>query len=325
MWQRVIIVMAFAGVVLALTLSLLSTRTKAVPPPFKQPAVNPFIHSIAGAGVVEAASENIVIGVNDAGRVAKVFVHQGQKVKAGDPLLQTDTLSLEAQRVAAVAAVETAEASLKRVIAYRREEDEVNLRALLAQAKALQVEAENSVGEAQLAATEQEWLIKDQADLTGRIAQSVVVHASSDLDYEHAKFTLSLQKARLDSLNQKVLSAKARVNTAVAGVQIADSNLKTYLAGPWKPDVAAAQAAVSEAKSKVKQLDLEIERCTVHAPMDAMVLRCEIFEGQYAMANNPDPENAGIVIGNIDDLNVRVDIDELDAQRFRAGMSAAAL
>ncbi len=62
-------------------------------------------------------------------------------------------LSLEAQRVAAVAAVETAEASLKRVIAYRREEDEVNLQALLAQAKALQVGPRTAWSEAQLAAT----------------------------------------------------------------------------------------------------------------------------------------------------------------------------
>ncbi len=51
---------------------------------------------------------------------------------------------------------------------------------------------------------------------------------------------------------------------------------------------------------------------------------------RFSKANAPWPtiptrRTCGIaVIGNIDDLNVRVDIDELDAQRFRAKMSAAA-
>ncbi len=88
----------------------------------------------------------------------------------------------------------------------------------------------------------QEWLIKDQADLTGRKPKSVVVHASSDLDYEHAKFTLSFYKRQGWIRGIESVVFDGQVNTAVAGVQIADSNLKTYLAGPWKPDVAAAQA-----------------------------------------------------------------------------------
>lgn len=325
MWQRIIIGMAVLGVILAATLSISSNRTQAIPPLVKQPPVNPFKHSIAGAGVVEPASENIVIGVNEPGRIAKVFVHQGQKVNAGDPLMQTDISSLEAQRVAAVASIETAEASLKRVQAYRRPEDEANLRAKLAQARAQRVEAEDGVSEAVLAAAEQDWLVQDQADQTSRLEKTVAASASSEQEYAHAKFTLGLQKARLDSLKQKVISAKSKIETAIAGVQVAEADLKTYLAGPWKADVETAQAAVAEAKAKVKQLDMEIERRTVGAPIDAVVLRCEAIIGQYAMANNPDPENAGIVIGNLTDLNVRVDIDELDAQRFREGMPAAAL
>ena len=327
MWKNAIILMALGGASMCGLLAMRSTEHQPVPLPFKAPPMNPFNQSIAGAGIVEAASENVVIGVNDAGRVAKIFVHKGQNVKSGDPLLQTDTSNLEASRVAAAAAVDTADEALKRTIAYQRPETGVSLRAQLAQAKALKGEAEQAIAEAHLSVPQQEWQIKDQDDQVKRMEVTVKANAEAEVDLVHAKFVLEEQRAALELLKQKVFTAQAHLETAVAGVQIADSNLQTYLAGAWGPDVDNARVVVAEAKARLKQIDLQIERCTVRAPIDAVVLRCEIREGEYAMAIDPtaDADNVGIVLGNLDDIHVRVDIDEYDAQRFQSSMPAVAL
>jgi len=326
MWKNLIIIIAVIGASMAIVLAARSTARPPVPPPFKQPTVNPFRKGVAGAGIVEAASENVVIGVNEAGRVIRMYVKEGQNIKAGDPLLQTDTSGLEAQRVAAVAAVNTADAALKRVIAYQRPETGSTLRAQLVQAKAQKAESDQAVAEAHLAVTEQEWLVKDQEDQVQRLDLTVKANASPEENLIHARLLLEQQRVLLELLKQRIFTAQAHVATADAGVELVNSNLQTFLAGPWGPDVDAARAAVDEAKSKLKQIDMQIERCTVRSPIDAAVLRCEIREGEYAIAQQPlaDASSVGIVLGNISDLHVRVDIDEFDSQRVQPGMPAQA-
>jgi hypothetical protein len=46
---------------------------------------------------------------------------------------------------------------------------------------------------------------------------------------------------------------------------------------------------------------------------------------EYALAGAPTAENAPIVMGKIEPLHVRADIDEFDAQRFKPGMKAVAI
>lgn len=326
MWKNMIIFIAVLGATMAVVLATRSTAKSPVPPPYKQPAVNPFQKSIAGSGLVEAASENVVIGVTEAGRVAKVFVREGQNVKVGDPVLKTDTTDLEAQRVVVMAAVDAAQSALDRVVAYQRPENGSILSAQFAQANALKDEADQAVAETRLAVTQQEWLVKDQEDQVARLEVTVKSHASPEQDLIHAKFVLEEYRANLDLLKQKVLTAQSHVETAVATSQVARSNLRLFEAGAWKPDVTSAQAAVTQAKAQLKQLDLQIERRTVRSPIDAVVLRRWIREGEYAVAQNPlaDANNVGIVLGNLNDIHVRIDIDEFDAQRFRAGMKAVA-
>ena len=326
MWKNLILAMALAGAGMAIALSIRSTARQPIPPPYKQPAVNPYRKGIAGAGIVESASENVVLGVNDAGRVAKVFVREGQRVKAGDPILKTDTTDLEAQRFATEAAVNTAQAALDRVEAYQRPENGAILSAQLAQTNAQKGEAEQAVAEARLAVSQQEWQIKDQEDQVARLEVTVKSHASPEQDLVHAKFVLEEFRVSLDLLKQKVLTAQSHVETAMATSLVAQANLQMFQAGAWKQDVDNAQSAVAQAKAQLKQLDLQIERRTVRSPIDAVVLRREIREGEYAVAQNPlaDAGAVGIVLGNIDDIHVRIDIDEFDAQRYRAGMDATA-
>src|SRR5439155_6589885 len=89
-------------------------RVRSAPP--VPPPVSRFERTVAGIGLIEANTENISIGTQLPGVVAKVFVAAGQQVKEGDPLFQLDDRHLAAElgvRQAALAAaearVETAE------------------------------------------------------------------------------------------------------------------------------------------------------------------------------------------------------------------------
>jgi HlyD family secretion protein len=59
------------------------------PPPIT-PVVSPYVERIAGAGLVEAATENLAIGTHLQGIVDHVFVKVGQRVRANDPLFELD-------------------------------------------------------------------------------------------------------------------------------------------------------------------------------------------------------------------------------------------
>lgn len=83
-------------------------------PPVAQPAKPPFASYVAGAGIIEASSENIAVGSPVGGIVTKVHVKIGDVVQPGDVLFELDDRDLRAQRLPAQARVKEAEANLAR-------------------------------------------------------------------------------------------------------------------------------------------------------------------------------------------------------------------
>ena len=83
-------------------------------PPVAQPAKAPFASYVAGAGIIEASSENIAVGSPVGGIVTKVHVKIGDVVQPGQVLFELDDRDLRAQRLPAAARVKEAEASLAR-------------------------------------------------------------------------------------------------------------------------------------------------------------------------------------------------------------------
>jgi HlyD family secretion protein len=84
----------------------------------------------------------------------------------------------------------------------------------------------------------------------------------------------------------------------------------------------AAAKAVREAEAQVQVLRTELERLTVRSPMDGTVLRVNARPGEFAPAGAlRDPL---LVMGNVDPLHVRVEVDETDAARFSAAAPALA-
>ncbi|MGZ5051130.1 MAG: efflux RND transporter periplasmic adaptor subunit [Methylobacter sp.] len=84
----------------------------------------------------------------------------------------------------------------------------------------------------------------------------------------------------------------------------------------------SAKALVQQAEAALATAQTTLARLTVQAPVDGEVLQVNIRPGEFAQAgvlNTPL-----MVLGNMDQLHVRVDIDENDAWRFDKNSKAVA-
>jgi HlyD family secretion protein len=109
------IVLAIAGIIGSTSLVIYLRRPPPKAAPLVEPARNPYEDTIAASGIVEAASENIWIGIPSPGLVSALHVKVWDKVQKGQPLFELDTRELKAQLLVYEANVKTSQANLQKL------------------------------------------------------------------------------------------------------------------------------------------------------------------------------------------------------------------
>jgi HlyD family secretion protein len=155
----------------------------------------------------------------------------------------------------------------------------------------------------------------------------------------HVKVWDSVKEGQpLFTLDDRELAAQLKVNTANANVAratlrrlqdqldrlenindpraVSQDEVRTR-----QNDVAVAQAQLEAARAQVAQTLVCLTRLTVRAPRDGTILQVNIRPGEYASAT---PKNAAMVLGDVDHLQVRADVDEQNASRLQGGQTARA-
>jgi multidrug resistance efflux pump len=210
--------------------------------PPRQPARSSYSHSVAGAGIVEAQTENIAIGSALPGVVMEVFVpveKVGQRVKAGDPLFRVDDRALKAQLKVQEANLAAAQAQLGKLEAMPRPEELPPSEAKVRVAKAN---------------------VAMQEDLATRARRLVNARAMADEDIIQRQLALAMAR-------QQQTQAQADYDLLKAGA--------------WKQDKDIAQAAVLQARALIDQTKIELDRLVVRAPVDGDVLQVNVRPGEY--------------------------------------------
>lgn len=110
--KYIISFLALAGVFVGVLAAVRSARVVPAAPPVSEPPQSPYESFVAGAGIVEANTENIAIGTQIAGIVSKIHAGIGSDVKAGDPLFTIDERAQNALVATRRAAVKVSESSL---------------------------------------------------------------------------------------------------------------------------------------------------------------------------------------------------------------------
>ena len=129
----------------------------------------------------------------------------------------------------------------------------------------------------------------------------------------------------LNLFQKKMLAAsdfdkdRYTMQAARASLAKAEADLAKLKAGAWKEDIDVQRAAVEQAQSQVENIKIMLDRLIVRAPVDGEILQVNVRPGQFAALAWKEPM---IVLGEVNRLHVRVDIDENDLYRFREGVPA---
>lgn len=277
-------ILAGLGLVIAVITVIVGLRKPPVPPIDFPPAKSPFVHSVAGSGIIEASSLNINLATAIEGPVEAVFVQPGDCVKAGDPLFRVDTRELAATEKEAAAAQTVAVANFNRLINQPRAEEIPPLEA--------------DVKQAQLRLSDE----FTQYNLFQNVSDK---RAISFNDYSQRKYAARIAKAELEK-------ARADLNLLKAGAWIEDIKVASQ-------QVEEATAALDVAST---QLERATTRAPFDGMVLQVNINVGDFaRGSREDTIFQDPI---MVFGKTDPLHVRIDVDEDDAWRIFPGAPAYA-
>lgn len=120
----------------------------------------------------------------------------------------------------------------------------------------------------------------------------------------------------------ELANRESAMKEAQARLRIATATLEKLRAGTWQPDIEIARAELQAADAEVRAAQTEIARLTVRSPIDGTVLQVKIRPGEFA--NTGVLQTPLMLVGRIDRLHIRVDVDEHEALRVRTDARATA-
>ena len=290
---------------------------------------------LRASGTIEATDVDVSFQI--AGRVTEVLAAEGQPVKAGDMLARISAEELTDRVNQMQAALDAAVSQVRqqeKTVELRRELVEGQIAQAQGQAEASRVAAERvregsrpqeiRLAEADLAQAEAQ-LVQHRADferVSGLTKEGVV--PKQQLDAAEAALRTAessrdaanqrLSLAREGSRRQDIAEAQARLETAQAGVGVAQASRK---------DVDVQNAALSAARAREKELRAQLEGAKaqlgyteIRAPLDGVVLTKNVEAGEFVSPGTPV-----VTIANIDDLWMNIYIPETQTGLVKLGQA----
>ena len=216
--------LSISGIILAIVVVLELRKSPPASPPRQDPPMpivgkSPIPSPVSATGVVEAMSENILIGTNIPGVVAEVLVKVDDTVILGQPLFRLDDRQSKADLKASESKLVVAQAQLDRLKNFPRKED-------LPPAEAFVKEAG-----ARLADADAAWQRAQRLIQRGSISQS---------DYDRDRYAFSVAQAARDkavaelaklkagSWDREIAISEAEILSAKANVESARVDLERH-------------------------------------------------------------------------------------------------
>jgi multidrug resistance efflux pump len=128
--------------------------------------------------------------------------------------------------------------------------------------------------------------------------------------------------ARKVTTEQELIVRREALAAAQAALDRTQADLALLEAGSWEYDRDVSAAAVSREQAEVDKIEIELDRLVVRSLVAGRVLKVDVRPGEFVGAPAGQPL---VILGEIDKLHVRVDIDEFDIPRFTAGAPAVAV
>ncbi|MFM8892422.1 MAG: HlyD family secretion protein, partial [Planctomycetia bacterium] len=128
--------------------------------------------------------------------------------------------------------------------------------------------------------------------------------------------------ARKVATEQELITRREALAAAQAGFEKSQADLDLLKAGSWQYDRDVAAEAISKAEADVAKIEVELDRLIVRSLVAGRVLQVNVRPGEFVGA---PPNQPLVIVGNVEMLHVRVDVDEFDIPRFHSEMAATAV
>jgi HlyD family secretion protein len=247
--------------------------------PVRPPIQKPVDHAISGTGIVESAEENVAVAPYQPGKVVRVFVTEGQTVKAGDPLYQLDSEELKLRVNSLSSTLKSQQIMLEKLRHEPRPEEVSPLKAALKQT---------------------EMNLNDLKTQLSRLENVTDVRAVSQDDVSRKQFAVAQAEAQRE---------KSR------------ADLQKVLAGAWTYDLQKAEADVLATRAQLQEAQAQLNHTVVKSPKAGKILKVYTRAGESVSAGSDLPP---VLLGNTEMLQIRVDIDEVNASLATPNMRAVA-
>ena len=145
-------------------------------------------------------------------------------------------------------------------------------------------------------------------------AQAFLKQQQDQRDRDQRMPTGALAEQDRVAHEQTYLAAKAQV-------ELARANLALLKAGSWEPDKAIAYANVELARAQLAGAKTDLDLRQVSAPVDGTILQINVRPGEYVSTN---ASQSLVLMGNLQPLHVRVNVDEEDLPRLKLNAPARA-
>ena len=241
-------------------------------------------------GIVDA--NQVIVSSKIAGRIEKLYVDEGSKVKAGELIAEIDSADLQAQKDAAAATIKAYDsqvASMRATEAQTLGETNsgvVNAQARLAAAKATLAQAKAD-------------LVRIQSD-SERMIELAKAGVESDQDRVRAEAQLDAQRAAVDSAQKNVLAAQADLDTAIA---------KVHQQRAAASNVAMDEAQVANARAQYAEADTRLGYTKIYAPVSGTVSVRATRQGEVVAIGEPI-----VTIIDFNETWVRAEAPETEAR-----------
>ena len=134
------------------------------------------------------------------------------------------------------------------------------------------------------------------------------------------QMALKTAEARVNEAEAALEEVRSRLALAESltdkrAISVEELNRRRFAVQLAEARKGAAKAEVASVRAQINATGVELERLTVRSPVDGEILQLNIRIGEFAQSGVL--QRPLILLGNVDRLHVRVDIDENDAWRFR--------
>jgi HlyD family secretion protein len=292
-------------------------------------AQNLTVRITASGSVVPIQSVNL--SPKTSGRLAKLFVEQGDKVQQGQRVALMENGDLQARYLQAKANLTKAQASLAEVQAGSRPEEIAQAQARLLQAQARLDEAragkpsDIDQARAQVEAARSRLAL---AKLRAERYQSLAEQGAVNLDQRDEAMTeLRNANAALFEAEQRLQKVRTgsrpeivQLEAAVAEARVAVQQLQN---GRRPEEIAQYKAAVEAARAELQSMQVQLEDTVITAPFSGIVTQKYATEGAFVTPTTSASSTASAtstsIIAIAKGLEILAKVPEVDVGQIKPG------